>query len=254
MNDMGVRLSSTSPVVAHEMVYLQIYDSARGHQSLMHLHTFDAQTGEPIWEYECERGLIREFAVAGADVFVISGGLEVIDARSGTRKWNVHSRPSALNGPPTITNEFVYLSYEGFPTWIENEPHQTGEMVVLERASRQELWSAKANEGQYTTDGAIVADDVLYTVWEHIGFVREGVTNATLFALGLRTGYEKRYDDARTKTHDLYPSPKIKLADHQLGMHVKLEGYLQCREDVAAPLLGRTATQSCLVNDKSLLF
>ncbi len=155
MTDVGVGLYSTSPVVAHGMVYLQTYDAARGHQSLMHLQALDAQTGEHLWEYECERGLIREFAVAGADVFVISGGLEVIDARSGTRKWNVPSRPSALNGPPTMTNEFVYLSYEGFPTWIENEPHKTGEMVVLERASKQELWSAKANEGQYATDGAI---------------------------------------------------------------------------------------------------
>ncbi|HEX6481986.1 MAG TPA: PQQ-binding-like beta-propeller repeat protein [Ktedonobacteraceae bacterium] len=191
MADLGVRLYSTSPVVAHGMVYLQTYDSARGHQSLMHLHALSARTGEPTWEYECERGLVREFAVAGTDIFLLgNGGLEVIDTISGTRKWNLPSRQSALNGPPTITNKFVYLSYEGFPTWIEEERRQTGAMVVLERASRQEQWSAKANEGQYATDGAIVADEVLYTLWEHIGFAGEGVTNATLFALDLRTGQE----------------------------------------------------------------
>ena len=189
MTDMGVRLYSTSPVVAHGMVYLQTYDAARGRQSLMHLHALNAQTGAHVWEYECERGLVRDFAVAGTDIFVISGGLEVIDALRGTRKWHLPFQRSALNGPPTITDEFIYLSYEGFPTWIEGKPHQTGEMVVLERASRQQQWSAKADEGQSGTEGAIVAGELLYAVWEQFD-ARPAVINATLFALDLGTGQE----------------------------------------------------------------
>ena len=187
--DLGVRLYSTSPVVAHGMVYLQTYDPARRRQTLMHVRTLNAQTGEPIWEYECERGLVREFAVAGTDLFVISGGLEVVDAIHGTRKWHLPPQRSALNGPPTITDECIYLSYEGFPIWIEGKPHQTGAMVVLERANGQEQWSAKAKEGQYGTDGAIVAGELLYAVWEQFD-ARPAVINATLFALDLRTGQE----------------------------------------------------------------
>ena len=171
--DMGVRLYSFSPVVAHGMVYLQTYDAAaRGRSGPMHLHALDAQTGVSIWEYECARGSNHEFAVAGAEVFMISGGLEVIDASSGTRRWSLPYGPSPVTGSPTITDDLVCLSYEGLPTWIENEPHKTGEMVVLERESRRRLWSAKAHEEQYATEGAIVADNVLYTVWKHSDSVR----------------------------------------------------------------------------------
>src|ERR1051326_3732017 len=52
-----------------------------------------AQTGVSIWEYECARGSNHEFAVAGAEVFMISGGLEVIDASSGTRRWSLPYGP-----------------------------------------------------------------------------------------------------------------------------------------------------------------
>lgn len=53
----------------------------------------------------------------------------------------------------------------------------------------QQQWSAKADEGQYGTEGAIVAGELLYAVWEQFD-VRPAVINATLFALDLRTGQE----------------------------------------------------------------
>ena len=204
MTNMGVRLYSTSPVVAHGMVYLQTFDPAQRfpkYRSPMHLHALNAQTGEQVWEYECERGSIRDFAVAETDIFALSNdGLEVVDAMLGTRKWNLPFPGFVLNGPPTITDEFVCMSSEGTPTWIENEPHQTGEMVVLERRTRRQRWLAKANEGQYGTDGAIVASELLYVVWEQFD-TRPAVINATLFALDLRTGQKYwRFDATELST------------------------------------------------------
>ena len=206
--DLGTRLLwSTSPVVAQGRVYLQTYDSPQGHQWLKHLHALNAHTGEPLWGYECPSSLVCEFAVAETDIFLLGHGLEVVDAVGGTRKWSWTSHGSRLNGPPTVTDEFIYLSAEGSRILIENEPGQvgereiqTGEMVLLERATRRQLWVDRAREGQNATDGALVADEVLYAVWKELD-VRPATVNATLFALDLHTGQEYwRFDAAELST------------------------------------------------------
>ena len=209
MTDLGVRLYSPSPVAAHGMVYLQTYDQpAPRYRTPMHLHALNAQTGGLVWEYESQRGPVRDFAVAGTDLFFLSeSGLEVIDALGGTRKWNWTSQGLMPNDSPTITDEFVYLSSKGRCSVIKTEPDLvgeeeiwTGEMVVLERATKQQRWRGEANEGQDSTNGAIVAGELLYAVWKQLD-TRPAAINATLFVLDLRTGQEYwRFDAAQLST------------------------------------------------------
>ncbi|HEY1349278.1 MAG TPA: hypothetical protein VGF67_06605 [Ktedonobacteraceae bacterium] len=79
----GLRLAATSAAAAHGLVYVQVIDPASRRQSLLHLLALDARSGIPLWQ--------------------------------------VSARATALNGPPTIPQEFVYLSYEGWPTGDADE-------------------------------------------------------------------------------------------------------------------------------------
>lgn len=195
--DMGVHRYATSPIATSGRVYIQTYDAYRKGRPQQRLHALDARTGIHVWEYADAGGPVREFALAGSEIFLLgSTGLEVLDASLGTRLRNIPFQRPAPNGSPTVTEDFLCLTFAGLRTLIENDVYQTGELLVLDRASGQLCWSASAKQGQYATEGALVAGETLYIVWEQVGYAREGVLNATLFALDLRTGRERWHLDA----------------------------------------------------------
>ncbi|MBA2678267.1 MAG: PQQ-binding-like beta-propeller repeat protein [Ktedonobacteraceae bacterium] len=192
-----------TPVVMNARVYLTAFDSRNRHERFGYLYALDARTGEEMWRHQFESGRAQPSVVAGTEVFVFGRTLEVLDASTGILQWNLPDLKNiVVNGPLTVNDEMIFISYEqsssdaGKEVWKrENEtilrggPPLLGEIMAVDRASRQTRWKVTLAQGQSFIEKPMISDGVLYTTWRETD-IRWGTKHATLFALDVQTGQE----------------------------------------------------------------
>ncbi len=191
-----------TPVVTNARVYLTAFDVWNRHERSGYLHALDARTGEEIWRHQFESGRPQPSVVAGTEVFVFGRTLEVLDASTGILQWSLPDLDSVVNGPLTVNDEMIFISYErssseaGREAWKqENEtilaggPPLLGEIMAVDRASRQLRWKVTLAQGQSSIEKPMISGTVLYTTWRELD-IRGIAKHATLFALDVQTGQE----------------------------------------------------------------
>lgn len=202
--DIDGYLGTTTPVIANTQIYLVTFDIQ--HRPLLgFLHALDAQTGNEIWQHTFEAHGVQEIATHSTDVFVAGTNLEIIDALTGMIRWSLPNMQAFRGSSLTVSDELIVISYERIDepgveklheSLLAGGPLLTGEIMVIDRASRQPRWAMSLTHGRSYPERPLIAGEVLYTTWKHLD-VRGQVTHATLFALDVHTGQECwRFDAA----------------------------------------------------------
>ncbi len=206
VKDVGQHAGISAPIVAHGRIYLVTHDSAPDHQFFGHVHALNPQTGEEIWQHTFPMLWGQEIAIVDTDIFVVGTTLEVIDAMTGEKRWALPEMNVVLKGAPIVCDELVCISYERIVADMDElekmKPHETllaggparvGGILAVDRASRKVRWMVEEltrGHCMILTEGAVIADGVLYTVWYHCD-MSGCVTHATLYALNVHTGQER---------------------------------------------------------------
>jgi eukaryotic-like serine/threonine-protein kinase len=118
--------SSSAPVVAKEVVYIESYDS--------HLYALDISSGELIWSFKIANDVALSSPAVKEEILCVSsnnGYLYAIDLTTKQEKWKfeIGSNSSFVIPVPVIANERVY---------VVGSDHQ---LYVLNLDNGQLLWT-----------------------------------------------------------------------------------------------------------------
>ena len=94
---------SSTPVVANGVLYI----GSHGRELL----AFDAETGEPLWEYATDAPVLASASVAGDTVYVgdADGNLYAVDDETGKLSWRFKTG-ARIDAAPVIANGVLFLT------------------------------------------------------------------------------------------------------------------------------------------------
>ncbi len=94
---------SSTPVIANGVLYI----GSHGQELL----AFDAETGEPLWEYATDAPVLASASVAGDTVYVgdADGNLYAVDGETGKLAWRFKTG-ARIDAAPVIANGVMYVT------------------------------------------------------------------------------------------------------------------------------------------------
>ena len=94
---------SSTPVVADGVLYIGSHAG--------NLMTFDADTGERLWDFSTQAPILASASVAGGAVYVgdADGVLYAVDAETGELEWQFRTG-ARIDGAPVVANGVVFLT------------------------------------------------------------------------------------------------------------------------------------------------
>jgi outer membrane protein assembly factor BamB len=233
VRDLGEGRDAATPIFARERIYCVVLTSMAEHQHVGNLYVLNAQTGEVIWQYIFQRIWTHEIAVGDTDVFLVSTTLEILDALTGKKRWSLPDLDVVLKGVPVVDDEFICISYERtlsnkseldmmkpYERLLTGGPPRIGGILAVDRTALELRWMVTLTQGDHftVTEGAIIANGVLYTVWDHLD-MRGSVIHATLYALDVRTGHELWRFDADSLSAPFSVNGKVFIQGRQGEKH-----------------------------------
>lgn len=148
----------SSPIVVDGTVYIggncRILECAGNHEIPEQKHgdvfALDAETGEKLWQFRPEKGVISSPAIDGETLYVASsdGVVHALDVATGEPQWQYETLRLVVS-TPAVVDGTVFIGDWG------------GQVYALDAATGEEQW-VTGSEAQYISGSPAVYDGTVY--------------------------------------------------------------------------------------------